>query len=71
VVSHGLSQGDALQALMRIERIKKEYAERTNRSQMTESEPLIVSLLSEGIKRSLDPEENGWVERAMLFLSME
>jgi hypothetical protein len=71
VVSHGLSQGDALQTLMRIERIKEEYAERTNRSQMTESEPLIVSLLSEGIKRSLDPEENGWVERVMLFLSME
>ncbi len=71
VVSHGLSQGEAVQALMSMERIREEYLKRTDRSEMTSSQPSVLSLLSEGVRRSLDPEGKGWVERATLFLSME
>jgi len=71
VVSHGLSQGDALQAFMRTEQIKEGYLERISRSGRIDTETPLVSLLSEGAKRSLDPEGKGWIRQAILFLSME
>ena len=71
VVSHGLSQGDVLQAFMRMEQIKEGYLECASRSGRVDTEAPLVSLLSEGVKRSLDPEGKGWMRQAMLFLSME
>jgi hypothetical protein len=71
VVSHGLSQGEAVGALMRMEEIKEEHLKRIGHPETADSTPLLASLLSEWAKGPLDPERKGWVERATLFLSME